>query len=319
MEKSSEKTEIYLPHMDDFLLDLQSRNFSLRTIYNYERDLKIFTNFLSETSIPFEEIDKKAIINYKAYLNSLERKSSLGKKTKKALSSLSINRILSSLRSYLKFLIKIGFRTPIDPSSIELVKTEQKIPRVGEFQDILKLIEAPSLIEKNEIVAIRNRAILETLFSTGVRISELLNIKISDIDKEGRIFIRGKGKKERFVYLTPRAQRWIRKYLKLRNDHSPYLFVPLRGKNASAREKKISANYIQEKIKMYREILSLNIPITPHGFRRAFATYLAERGANPNAIQILLGHESLHTTTRYVQSSHRYAQRIFKKYHPLKD
>lgn len=311
---------IQLPSLDDFLLSLQTNNYSEETLYNYERDLKTFENFLEEIDIDFDKIDKRTILNYKAYLTSRDRKTAEIQAGKKKLGSYSINRMLSSLRSYFKFLIKMDYECPISPSSIELIKTEKKHPRVSEFEEIIKLIESPTQFEKNRIVALRNRAMLETLFSTGVRISELINIKISEIDKTGRIFIRGKGKKERFVYLTPRAQRYIKKYLELRGEsNSPYLFLPYRGKNVHIKDKKVSPNYLEEKVKRYRELLGLNIPISCHSIRHAFATYLAESGASPAAIQILLGHESLDTTTRYVHASDRYAEKVFRKYHPLKE
>jgi site-specific recombinase XerD len=314
------KEKIQLPYLDDFLLNLQTRNLSEETVYNYERDLKVFENFLNEIALPFEKIDKKIILNYKAYLISRDRKTPKSSPGKKRLSSFSINRMLSSLRSYLKFLTNIDYKVPIPPNAVELIKTEKRLPKIGEFEEIVKLIESPSQFEKNKVVALRNRAMLETLFSTGLRISELLNIKISDIDKEGRIFVKGKGKKERFVYLTPRAQNHIKKYLEVRGKtDSPYLFVPYRGKNANLKTKKISPTYLEAKVKKYRELLGLNIPITVHGIRHAFATYLAESGASPAAIQILLGHESLDTTTRYVHASQRFAEKIFKKYHPLKE
>jgi len=319
MNKSS-NNKIYLPYLDDFLLNLQTKNLSEETFYNYERDLKVFENFLKEINIPFGKIDKKIILNYRAYLTSRDRKTPKFLPGKKRLSSFSINRMLSSLRSYFKFLTNLDYSTTISPHMIELIKVEKKLARVGEFEEIKKLLESPIKFEKNRIIALRNRAILETLFSTGVRISELLNIKMSDIDKAGRIFIKGKGKKERFVYLTPRAQKYIKKYLENRGeDESPFLFIPYKGKNVKLRAKKISSNYVEEKIKKYRELLGLNIPITPHGFRRAFATYLAEKGASVAAIQILLGHESLDTTTRYVRASNRFAEKIFRKYHPLKE
>ena len=298
-----------LDYLEDFLLHIQTNNYSPETLYNYERDLKTFEDFLkNEVKIPFEKINKKTIEQYKAYLVSYDRKTSEGQKSKKRLSASSVNRVLSSLRGYLKYLIKMDYKTPVVSQSIELLKTEKKLPRVGEFEEIIKLVEAPTQFEKNKIISLRNRVMLEALFSTGVRISELLSIKINDIDKTGRIFVKGKGKKERFVYLTPRAQGWIKKYLEVRGEtNSPYLFIPYRGKNVNLKNKRISPNYLQEKVKKYRELLGLNIPITVHGLRRAFATYLAESGANPAAIQILLGHESLDTTTRYVQASHRYA------------
>lgn len=96
------------------------------------------------------------------------------------------------------------------------------------------------------------------------------------------------------------------------------MFIPYRGKNVLKKDKKISPNYLQEKVKKYRELLDINIPISCHSIRHGFATYLAEQGANPAAIQILLGHESLNTTTRYVHASDRYAEKTHRQYHPLK-
>ena len=281
-----------LPYLDDFLLNLQVNNLSQETVYNYERDLQVFQNFLQEINIDFNNADKKTILNYKAYLVSRDRKTPKSNMGKRKLASFSINRMLSALRSYLKYLIDMDYKTPISPSEIKLVKTERKHPRVSEFEEIKKLIESPTQFEKNKTIALRNRAVLETLFSTGMRISELINLRKDQIDKTGRIFIRGKGKKERFVYLTPRAQKHIKNYLEVRGESkSPYLFVPYRGKNVNLKDKKISPNYLEERVKRYRELLGLNVPISVHGVRHGFATYLAESGASPAAIQILLGHE----------------------------
>ena len=128
----------------------------------------------------------------------------------------------------------------------------------------------------------------------------------------------GKGKKQRFVYLTPRAIEHLKLYLKTRADDSPHMFIPYRGLNNQDKNKKISNNYLQYKIKQYRELLGINVPVSAHSLRHGFATYLAENGANPAAIQILLGHESLDTTTRYVHASDRYAEKIHTQFHPLK-
>lgn len=308
-----------LPLLDDYLLSLKSNNYSDETIYNYERDLGVFENFLNDVKTDFNNVDKKTILNYKAYLISQDRLTAKTERGTKNLSTFSINRMLSSLRSYLKFLIKMDYNPPISPTSVELVKTVKKHPRVSEFEEVVRLIESPTKFERNPIVVKRNRAMLEVLFSTGMRISELLNLKKEQIDNTGRIFIRGKGKKERFVYLTERAYKFIKDYLKIRETtNSPYLFTPLRGKNIHSKNKKISPNYLQEKVKKYRELLGINIPLSCHSIRHAFATYLAESGANPAAIQVLLGHESLDTTTRYVHASDRYAEKIHRKFHPLK-
>ena len=151
-----------------------------------------------------------------------------------------------------------------------------------------------------------------------MRISELVSLNKAQLDGSGRLFIRGKGKKERFVYLTPRAISWVERYLSMREDTAPALFVPLRGANAGKSIRRISTNYLQSKIKIYREKLRINVPTSAHSLRHGFATYLAESGANPAAIQVLLGHESLDTTTRYVHASDKYAEETHKKFHPVK-
>lgn len=319
MTKTKQSTS--LPHFDDFLLNIQTNNYSDETIYSYERDLKVFEDFLNEVTIPFSKVDKKVVNQYKAYLTSIDRKTAEKQKGKKKLQSLSINRFLSSLRAYLKYLIEMDYNSPIPPEAVKLVKTERKHPQVAELNDLVKLIEAPSTLENNKITAVRNRTMLEVLFSTGMRISELINLNRQQIDNSGRIFIRGKGKKERFVYLTPRAYKYLNEYLRLRSDNLSALFIPLRGRNAkdtAGLKKRISSNYLQERIKFYREKLKINIPISAHSLRHGFATYLAEAGANPAAIQILLGHESLDTTTRYVHASDRYAEKTHRDFHPLK-
>lgn len=309
-----------LPLFDDFLLHLKTQNFSEETLYNYERDLLTFSQFLPDSPTPgFTSVSKQTIAVYKAYLASRDRKTPLkGELGQKKLSSHSTNRMLSSLRSYLKYLIDMDYPVPVAPEAVKLVKTEKRVPKVAEFEELVRLIESPSKLEKKELVKLRNRAILELLFSTGMRISELVSLDKTNIDGSGRVFVMGKGKKERFVYLTPRAQFYLDLYLKLRSDTNPALFIPYRGRNASLRDKRISTNYVQSKIKEYREKLRINVPTSAHSLRHGFATYLAEMGASPAAIQVLLGHESLDTTTRYVHASDRFAEDTHKKYHPLR-
>ncbi len=310
--------EILLPNFDDFLLYLRTNNYSNETVYNYERDLSVFNDFLLELSpASFEKVTKKTIENYKAYLISRDRRLASGKKSEEKLASRSINRNLSALRSYLRYLIDMDYQTPIAPQAVRLLRTEKKHPQVAELEDLIRLIESPSALEKNDKVSLRNRAILEVLFSTGMRISELVNLNRNQIDKTGRIFILGKGKKERFVYLTPRARNHLERYLLTRDDHTQALFIPYSGANANSPKRRISTNYIQSKIKIYREKLKINVPTSAHSLRHGFATYLAEQGANPAAIQILLGHESLDTTTRYVHASDRFAEKTHREFHPL--
>ncbi len=312
--------KLSLPHLDEFLLNLQVNNYSEETIYNYERDLKVFEDFLKDAKLNFSKIAKKDILNYKAYLTSEDRLTSDKNTSEVHLSPYSTNRMLSALRSYLKYLIDMDYPTPIPPDAIKMSKVIKNKVQVPELNEIIKIIEAPSEYEKNKKVALRNRAIFELLFATGLRISELIDLRMDKIDKSGRIYVLGKGKKERFAYLTPRAIKYLKLYFKIRPSDSDYVFVPFQGKNVNNKKnKKISARYIQERIKKYRELLEINVPVTPHIIRHAFATYLAEDGANPAAIQILLGHESLDTTTRYVHASDRYAEKTHHDFHPLKD
>ena len=308
-----------LPLFDDFLLNLKVNNYSPETYYNYERDLKVFEDFLFDNSISFKNLSKKDILNYKALLTTYDRKTALAQESKIRLNAYSINRMLSVLRSYFRYLIEMDHPSPIAPDMIKMLKTVRKNNQIAELDEFVKLLQFPSTFEKNRLVGLRNRAMLEVLFSTGMRISELINLKIKSIDKEGRIFVLGKGKKERFVYLTPRAKEHLEAYLITRTDSSLFAFIPYRGQNSGDKDNKISPVYLQTTIKKYRELLDINLPISAHSLRHGFATYLAEAGANPAAIQVLLGHESLETTTRYVHASDSYAQKTQKQFHPLKD
>jgi len=306
-----------LPHFDDFLLQLQANNYSPRTVYNYERDLRVFDNFLLESKMDFARLTKRDVTFYKAYLASGDRETAAGGPGKMAtLDARSVNRMLSAIRSYLKYLIDMDFACPLPPEAVKLTKATRKHSQVAELDALTALVESPTQLESNSKVALRNRAMLEMLLATGMRISELCSLKRSQIDGTGRVFITGKGRKQRFVYLTQRATHHLDRYLAIRLDSAAALFIPYAGRNVNDPRRRISTNYLQERIKSYREKLRINVPTSAHSLRHGFATYLAEEGANPAALQILLGHESLHTTTRYVHASDKYAEETQKKYHP---
>lgn len=310
---------ILLPFKDDFLLYLKTQNYSSETLYNYERDLKQLELFLQSENKPFETIDKQTINQLKAYLISHDRKTPfLGITGGPKLEPGSINRIMSCIRTYLRYLVDVDRPVPIPPDAIKMVKTDKKHPQVAELDELIKLIESPMRLESDELIGLRNRAMLEVLMASGMRISELCSLNRAQIDNSGRIFVKGKGRKERFVYLTDRARHWVETYLATREDEAPALWVPYRGARAGKSIRRISTNYLQAKIKMYREKLRINVPTSAHSLRHGFATYLAESGANPAAIQVLLGHESLDTTTRYVHASDKFAEETHKKYHPVK-
>lgn len=304
--------------IDDFFLFLETNNYSPETIYNYKKDLLHFDNFLKSRHIYIKDMNKRLIFEFKAYLASDNRETpTKHQQPTTRLSSASINRCLSAVRAYILFLIDQEYDCPVVPDQFKMVKRERPHPNVAELNELIALIESPSKLEKDPFIAARNRAMLEMLFATGMRISELLNLNRRDIDDSGRIFITGKGRKQRFVYLTERSQELLDQYMGLRKDNQQALFVPKKGKNIIKAQRRISTNYLQERIKRYREKLKINLPTSAHSLRHGFATYLAEEGASPAAIQILLGHESLNTTTRYVNASDRFAQETHRKFHPL--
>jgi len=342
-----------LDFIREYLLNLKNNNYSKETLDNYGRDLEIFSSFLYYIETPFNKIDKLTISEYKGFLREQnyipilhkykenleltqqdiedsQRNISEVKKAmyKGQLSDNSVNRMLSALRSYLTFLVDFDKPSPIPPSAIKLIKAEKKEKQVGDINELVDLIECPTHFEEDPIVKIRNRAILELIFSTGMRISEVVNlnrdqIKIQDGKiVDNRIYILGKGKKQRFVYLTPRAIEFLEEYFTERKDEYPAVFIPTKGTRKATNNPyiiRLSQNYIQMKIKEYRTRLGIIVPTSAHSLRHGFATYMAEEGANPVSIQRLLGHSSLQTTSRYLHSSDRVAENEHRKYHPLQE
>ena len=299
-----------------------------------------------------------------------------GSKGSDGLDPTSINRMLSALRSFLKFRIEWDLEIPVPPDAIGMMKAEKRIKKVASKEELIKLIECPMEFEKQENVALRNRCMLEMLFATGMRISELISIDLDQLNVEGKLYILGKGKKERTVYMTQRSLFWLNNYLKIRlrysllelekkekeersftigretsdgeelsdlalemfegeykyikllenyreNGHlkkfdSPALFIPFSGGRNGKHADRISTNYFQEKIAEYRKKLGIQIPTSAHSLRHGFATYLAEDGASPVALQVLLGHSSLNTTTKYVHATEKFAEETVRQHHPLK-
>mgnify|MGYP000095651246 CR=1 FL=1 len=362
-----------LPHQNDYILNLYNDNYSIETVYNYNRDLTFFALFLQDTSTDFYKIDKFTITYYKGWLkqrkhyekiqelrgvetekfrpdpkvntNTVSEKSegtfnsqylstdNNGNSSKSnnsfkggyaknnnpdELDANSINRILTSLRGFLRFLIEFDLESPLAPDAVTLIRKPKKKPQVPTLEEIIKLVEAPSKLEPKKIVALRNRALLETLLATGMRISEVVKLRRDQLNSEGKLFITGKGRKQRFAYLTARAMEHIKNYLNERRDSYSALFVPINGRSLTRDNPRISTNYLQMKIAEYRRLLEIVIPISAHSIRHAFATYIAENGGNPAAIQVLLGHESLQTTTKYVHTSDDFAEETHRKYHPAK-
>src|SRR5687768_1389438 len=172
------ETTVQLPLLDQFLLNLKTQNYSEETLYNYERDLATFAAFLSDglgSPVPFNDVSKQTINEYKAYLSSSDRLTAVRhEKGEVKISGYSLNRMLSSLRSYLRYLAEMDQKPPVSADMVKLVKTVKKHPKVAELDSLVKLIEAPLEFEKRHSIGLRNRAMMEVLFSTGMRISELV-------------------------------------------------------------------------------------------------------------------------------------------------
>jgi site-specific recombinase XerD len=344
-------TMFELPYKEDFLLEIQNNNYSLETVYNYRRDLTVFEAFMNIRNTDFDGINKRFLTFYKGFLQTPDYLEQILKYWDSAkvsidefeyrrlepvyshfmldhsrreknipLAARSINRMLSALRTYLKYLVEFDYfeKMPISSDGVKLMKIEKKKKQVAELDELVTLIEFPSEYEQDPLIAARNRAIMELLFSSGLRISELIRLNRQDVNEEGKVYIMGKGKKQRFIYITPRAKHYIFEYLKLRKDGGEGLFAPTKGgRGGGTMSKRLSPNNIQLIIRKYRKLLGIVAPTTPHSFRHGFATYMVEEGASPAAIQILLGHESLQTTDRYVHTSDHFAEDTHKRFHPL--
>ncbi|MGA2671102.1 MAG: tyrosine-type recombinase/integrase [Dehalococcoidia bacterium] len=309
-----------LPHIDDFLLNLEAGHYSPGTVCDYERYLEVFDHFLNESSVPFDKMNKQTIVSYKAYLASRGRNTAKpSNHGDKQLAPSTVNYKLIALRAYLRYLIDIDYPCPLAPEAVKSLKAVPKQPQVPELKDLIRLIEAPS--PESNIMELRDKAILETLFNTGLRVSELVSLSREQVDlARKRLGLKGKGEKIRIVFLSNTAAHWIGRYLQSRRDHFEPLFIRYSGEvdtRKSGEKMRLTVRSVQSIVTKYAKRCGLSITATPQTLRHCFATYVAEEGANPAALQILLGHESLDTTTRYVHASDKYAEETHRKYHPL--
>jgi site-specific recombinase XerD len=309
-----------LPHIDDFLEDLQANHYSVNTVHDYERYLAVFSRFLDESNTPFDAISKETIASYKAYLASRGRNTAtLGNHIETQLAPCTINYKLAGLRVYLRYLIDIGYPCPLAPEAVKNLKAPSKRPQLPQLEDLVRLIGTPS--PDADIMELRDKAILETLFNTGLKVSELVSLNRDQVDLERkRLGLKGKGEKIRIVFLSDTAAQWIRRYLQSRRDSFQPLFIRYSGgvdARKSGERMRLTVRSIQRIVIRYAERCGLSITATPETLRHCFATYVAGEGANPVLLRFLFGHESLDTTTRYVHASDKYAEETHRKYHPL--
>ena len=281
------------------------RGLSSHTIQNYIRDVKKLVYFLDEEKISSSPIGiNEELIQKFIYTIAKE------------ISPRSQARIISGLRSYFDYLIFENYRESNPTDLIETPKIGVKLPDTLSEQEINSLISA---IDLSKAEGERNRAMLETMYSCGLRVSELIHLKISDLFfDEGFIKIVGKGNKERFVPIHYSAQKYIVLYMNEIRDHlsikkgfEDTLFLNRRGKS-------LSRQMIFMILKALAIKINLNKKISPHTFRHSFATHLLKNGADLRAIQQMLGHESITTTEVYVHLDTSYLKKIVEKYHPIK-
>jgi integrase/recombinase XerC len=269
------------------------KNASKHTILNYQRDLDEFKKFLGETQL--ENVDYLAL---RKFLSILRERN---------LKSRSISRKLSCLRSFFRFLNREGFLKNDPTQAVSSPKLERYLPIFLTEDEVTKLIESP---EAKELSGLRDRAILETFYSTGIRISELVGLNLENIDFFGAVVkVSGKGKKERMVPIGDKALRAIRDYIEQRKQQAQAVFLNKNGRRITDRGVRLVLDkYIQR--------TALRENISPHSLRHSFATHLLNRGADLRSVQELLGHANLSTTQIYTHLTTEKLKSVYDKAHP---
>lgn len=233
----------------------------------------------------------------------------------KQYSKATIARKLATLRSFYKFLVKRNYVSSSPVVSIRTPKQEKKLPRFLEYEEVKKLLSTPPV---NTWLGARDRAILETLYSTGIRVSELVALNMDDIDFLGEVIhVRGKGKKERIAPIGSSALQVIQHYMEYRNKRaqsngnfdSKVLFVNKHGRRLSTRS-------VRRKMDKYLKMSGLDPEISPHTLRHSFATHMLNNGADLRSVQELLGHQSLSTTQIYTHLTTTKLKEVYNNAHP---
>lgn len=290
------------------------KNRSLKTVNNYAFYLQRFLDWAAKENVQKpEDITLEVVTRYRLWINRLltKNKQNLKKNTQ--------NYHLIALRSFLKYLWRQNIQT-LSPEKIELAKNPERQIDFLDNQDLEKLLEAPLLSkEKNELIRLRDKALLETLFSTGMRVSEIVSLKRKEINpQKEELTIRGKGGKLRLVFLSNQARFWLKKYLEARRDQGEFLFVRHDRAAGSQKEKNLSPltpRSVQRLVEKYAKVAGLGKKVTPHTLRHSFATDLLMNGADIRSVQTLLGHSSITTTQIYTHITDQQLKDVYKAFH----
>ena len=276
-------------------LDIE-KNYSPHTVINYKIDLREFATFLNQAGQKdIKEIDYFVLRKFLATLSE------------KNLNKRSVSRKISTLKSFFKFMIREGEIKNNPAASLIYPRLEKNLPGFMTESEVLNIINLP----KHEgIFALRDKAILEVLYSTGARVSELVSLKINDIDLiSGIAKVMGKGRKERLLPLGEPAIVALKTYLDLRSDNCQSLFTNKRAKGLTDRG-------VRSIIERYIKQSASSLKVSPHTFRHSFATHLLNRGADLRSVQELLGHSSISTTQIYTHLTIDGLKKVYEKAHP---
>lgn len=286
-----------------------AQNKSPKTIENYKHYLERFDEFLSENMNP-KDLTLKKIQNYRIFLNRMvdEKGRKLAVKTQ--------NYHLIALRAFLKYLVKNDVNT-LAPEKIELSKIPERTVEFLTREELERLFEA---VDRAKSVGRRDTAILETLYSTGLRVSELCHLNREQVDLKRREFmIRGKGRKPRIVFLSKKAVEAIENYIKTRQDNFKPLFINS-GKGMKQdilddEKRRLTTVSIENVVRKYALKAGIIKKVTPHTLRHSYATELLANGADIRSVQEMLGHSSITTTQIYTHVTNKALREVHDKYH----
>lgn len=280
---------------------------SLKTIENYDRYLSKFWEY-SKIKSP-GDITDETVRGFRLLLN--RQKTIYGREIKKETQ----NYYLIALRCFLKYLIKRNIKS-LTPEHIELARVSERQLDLISDKDLKLLLKSAN---GKSLKSLRDRAILELLFSTGLRVSELCSLKITSVNlKKDEFSIKGKGGKVRIVFLSDSAKESLKQYLDKRADLNEYLFISIpKGKNLFNPDNNmnLTPRSAQRIIKYYAAKAGITGKLTPHTLRHMFATDLLQNGADIRSVQSMLGHKNITTTQVYTHVSDKYLKEIYKKYH----
>lgn len=305
-------------YLDDLIQDFLEyceieKGHSELTIRNYEHYLERFLEFLEEGKsrlITPKQITLDKIRAYRLYLNRLPGVED------DQMKKITQNYHLIAIRAFLKYLSKRDVES-LPPEKIELADAKRKQIGFLEPKELEAIFAAPRQFEKKDVIAERDTAIMETLYSTGLRVSELTNLDRDKINLERREFsIRGKGGKDRVVFISDSAASAISAYLKIRNDSYPPLFIHFGGiKDDEGEFMRLTPRSIQRIIQKYAKLAGVTKKVTPHIFRHSFATDLLINGADIRSVQAMLGHSSITTTQMYTHVTDQQLREVHKAFH----